>query len=139
MSKQKFLTLHFKRSKLFMLAKEGHGELRFITGPTREGAIQVPAWVAETQTYQLGIKDKSIVNLTPPEPTVVYVKELPTEYQKDIPEADITEGDVTAEDTDEDGASEETAVEESVPKARSRRKKKVSGPAGLIETTITAQ
>ena len=119
MSKQKFLTLHFKRSKLFMLAKEGHGELRFITGPTREGAIQVPAWVEETQTYQMGIKDKSIINLTPPEPTIVYVKETPAEDPKD------------EDPKDED----DTAT----PKSRSRRKKKADGPAGLIETTITAQ
>jgi hypothetical protein len=135
MSKQEFLTLHFKRSKLFMLAKESHGELRFLTGPTREGAIQVPAWVVETPTYKDGIKDGSIVNLTPPEPKIVYVKELPA---AEVPSADT-------EDDDGDGEGdgpkddEDLKDEAPAPKSRSRKKKKADGPVGLIETNITAQ
>ena len=137
MSKQKFLTLHFKRSKLFLLAGEGHGEKRFITGPTREGAIQVPAWVAETQTYQLSIKDGSIVNLTPPEPTIIYRDAPPKD------EAPKDEGnEVTEEPSDGEVAEDEdTSTEKGTPspKPRGRRKNKADGPAGLIATTIVAQ
>ena len=75
MSKTKMLTLYFKRAKLFLLHSGENGERRFVTGPTKEGPIQVPAWVAETQTYQLSIKDGSIVNLTPPEPVAVAAVE----------------------------------------------------------------
>jgi hypothetical protein len=175
MSKQEFLTLHFKRSKLFMLSGD-NGTKRFITGPTGGGSVQVPAWVVETQTYQMGIKDGSIVNLTPPAPTIIYrdapakvvetqtyqmgIKDgsivnltppAPTIIYRDAPakvEAEVStygeEDGSTAEDSVEDPKEEENTTEDEsptdeVPKSRSRKKKKMSGPAGLIETTIIAQ
>ena len=81
MSKTKMLTLYFKRAKLFLLHSGENGERRFVTGPTKEGPIQVPAWVAETQTYQLSIKDGSIVNLTPPEPVAATAVEPEPELE----------------------------------------------------------
>ena len=143
MSKQEFLTLHFKRSKLFMLSGEGQGTKRFQAGPTHGGAIQVPVWVEETQTYQMGIKDGSIVNLTPPKPTIIY-RDAPTKAEAEV-STDVEEDDSAAEDNvedpkDEDGAdSEDESPTDEAPKPRSRKKKKTSGPAGLIETTIKAQ
>jgi hypothetical protein len=89
MSKTKMLTLYFKRAKLFLLHSGENGERRFVTGPTKEGPIQVPAWVAETQTYQLSIKDGSIVNLTPPEPVAAAMVEPdPAEPIEDSDEPD---------------------------------------------------
>ena len=81
------LTLYFKRAKLFLLHSGENGERRFVTGPTKEGPIQVPAWVAETQTYQLSLKDGSIVNLTLPEPVAAAVVE-PAEPVEDPDELD---------------------------------------------------
>ena len=143
MSKQEFLTLHFKRSKLFMLSGD-KGTKRFITGPTRDGSVQVPAWVTETQTYQMGIKDGSIVNLTPPAPTIIY-RDAPSKEEPEV-STGVEEDGSTAEDSvvedpkDEDGAdSEDESPTDETPKPRSRKKKKMSGPAGLIESTIKAQ
>lgn len=52
------MQLMFKRAKIFML-----GNKRFVSGPGT-GAVPVPSWVMETGTYQNGIKDGSIINLT---------------------------------------------------------------------------
>lgn len=98
MSKTKMLTLYFKRAKLFLLHSGENGERRFVTGPTKEGPIQVPAWVAETQTYQLSIKDGSIVNLTPPEPIAAVVVEPEPEPDGKVPE----DGGVTEDDEDDE-------------------------------------
>ena len=99
MSHQKMLTLYFKRAKLFLLHSGENGERRFVTGPTKEGPIQVPAWVAETQTYQLSIKDGSIVNLTPPEPSTAVVAVEPEPAPVEDPK--------TPEDDDEPEAAED--------------------------------
>jgi hypothetical protein len=107
MSKTKMLTLYFKRAKLFLLHSGENGERRFVTGPTNEGPIQVPAWVAETQTYQLSIKDGSIVNLTPPEPIAAVVAEPEPEPEPDgkVPE----DGGVTEDDEDDEDDEPEAA------------------------------
>ena len=110
MSKTKMLTLYFKRAKLFLHYANG-GERRFVTGPTKEGPIQVPAWVAETQTYQLSIKDGSIVNLTPPEPVAATAAEPEPELEpvEDHDEPD----DKASEDDNEDEAPVAKAMKSS--------------------------
>jgi hypothetical protein len=57
------LSLYFKRTKLFLLNREG-GELRF-QGHPGTGPVPVPMWVKDTLTYKHGIVDKSIIDLTP--------------------------------------------------------------------------
>jgi hypothetical protein len=58
--------LYFKRTKLFLHDDaEGfsHRYLGEISGA--RGPVPVPEWVTETKTYADGIKDKSIIDLTP--------------------------------------------------------------------------
>ncbi len=52
------MQLLLKRAKIFML-----GNKRFVAGPGG-GAVSAPSWVADTGTYQNGIKDGSIISLT---------------------------------------------------------------------------
>ena len=58
------MSLHFKRAKSFTATVDG-GTRKFLAQPGFV-AQQVPFWVANTATFQQGIKDGSIVNLTPP-------------------------------------------------------------------------
>jgi hypothetical protein len=101
---QPMLTLYFKRAKLFLHYANG-GEQRFVAPVTKEGPIQVPAWVAETETYRLSILDKSIVNLTPPEPVAQVPEEIPGVYVK-APEGSFVPAEDPEDDTEEDGEPE---------------------------------
>lgn len=58
------MQLFFKRAKAFVNTDEGTKKFLAQHGPY---AQSVPFWVAETPTFIQGIKDGSIVNLTPPE------------------------------------------------------------------------
>jgi len=59
------MTLYFKRAKNFVQSDD-NGTKKFLAqpGPT---PTPVPFWVADTPTFKQGIKDDSIVNLTPPD------------------------------------------------------------------------
>lgn len=59
------MTLYFKRAKNFVQGDD-NGTKKFLAqpGPSPQ---PVPFWVANTPTFKQGIKDGSIVNLTPPE------------------------------------------------------------------------
>jgi hypothetical protein len=60
------MSLFFKRAKCFV--QEGtnnRGTKKFLAQPTN-APQPVPFWVAETKTFEHGITDGSIVNLTPP-------------------------------------------------------------------------
>jgi hypothetical protein len=57
-------TLWFKRTKIFRVQRDG-GEIRFQGQVGPRPQPNIPDWVLETLTYKLGIKDGSIVNLTP--------------------------------------------------------------------------
>ncbi len=59
------MTLYFKRAKNFVQSDD-NGTKKFLAqpGPSPQ---PVPFWVADTATFKQGIKDLSIVNLTPPE------------------------------------------------------------------------
>ena len=63
--KQQFLQLYFKRAKSFLLNTEA-GELAFNATISGNGPVPVPDWVKETLTYKHGVRDKSIIDLTPP-------------------------------------------------------------------------
>ena len=58
------MQLFFKRAKNFVDDSEGTKKFLAQPGPY---AQPVPFWVALTPTFKQGIKDGSIVNLTPPE------------------------------------------------------------------------
>jgi hypothetical protein len=58
------MSLHFKRAKSFTATVDG-GTRKFLA-QLGFVAQQVPFWVADTATFRQGIKDGSIVDLTPP-------------------------------------------------------------------------
>jgi len=59
------LNLYFKRAKIFLhTTKEGHA-LRYNAIVSASGPVPVPSWVKETLTYKCGVKDKSILDLSP--------------------------------------------------------------------------
>ena len=59
------LNLYFKRAKIFLhTTKEGHA-LRYNAIVSASGPVPVPNWVKETLTYKCGVKDKSILDLSP--------------------------------------------------------------------------
>jgi hypothetical protein len=58
------MNLVFTRSKSFVDSSEG--TKKFLAQANPGAAIAVPFWVAMTDTFKYGIKDGSIVNLTPP-------------------------------------------------------------------------
>lgn len=92
------MTLWFKRAKNFVMPSgNDHGEKKFVAMPG-PNPTPVPFWVSETKTFTDGIKDGSIVNLTPPHlmpgykaPSVVEeasVEEQPIESVKEMTEAE---------------------------------------------------
>ncbi len=61
----KLLKVHFTKAKIFF-HHDGKGEQRY---PVKPGVhTNVPAWVKTTLGWEMGVKDGSIVDLTPPEP-----------------------------------------------------------------------
>jgi hypothetical protein len=80
------MSLHFKRAKSFTATVDG-GTRKFLAQPGFV-AQQVPFWVADTPTFQQGIKDGSIVNLTPPALMPGY--EAPKKSKKAEPETEVT-------------------------------------------------
>lgn len=90
------MTLYFKRAKAFVLQDADSGTKKFLAqpGPSPQ---PVPFWVANTATFKQGIKDGSIVNLTPPEQMPGYrypkqteaaeAEEASTEITQDTAEA----------------------------------------------------
>jgi hypothetical protein len=79
------LQLYFKRAKLFLSDHEGKSR-RFV-GPRSDHAIPVPDWVKDTPGYKYGIKDGSIIDLTPPKPlAAVTVPEKSKELDVEIGE-----------------------------------------------------
>ena len=76
--------LYLKRAKLFLLNEPDKGELRFPAGVTAHGdTVNAPDWVLQTDTYKWGIKDKSIVNLTPPKPMAAAPEPEPEPVSED--------------------------------------------------------
>jgi hypothetical protein len=79
------MTLYFKRAKNFVQSDDA-GTKKFLAqpGPTPQN---VPFWVAATPTFKQGIKDGSIVNLTPPEQMPGYKPAPVAVIEEEEPEA----------------------------------------------------
>lgn len=61
------MTLYFKRAKSFVeFSDNDKGTRKFLAVPGPHPQ-PVPFWVASTATFAQGVKDGSIINLTPPE------------------------------------------------------------------------
>ena len=81
------LQLYFKRAKLFLTEQNGKEE-RF-TAPVG-GPVSAPDWVKGTDGYKYGVKDGSIVDITPPK-SVTEVEEAPEpEVEETEPEVEET-------------------------------------------------
>lgn len=61
----KNMTLHVSRAKCFVHQTGDSGTKKHLMQPAPKPQY-APMWVSETKTFQQGIKDGSIVNLTPP-------------------------------------------------------------------------
>jgi len=88
------MQLHFKRAKSFVAVVDG-GTRKFLAQPAMI-AQTVPNWVADTETFKLGVKDGSIVNLTPPHLMPGY-KAPPAAEEKAEEDADPSGPDDTGE------------------------------------------
>lgn len=94
------MTLYFKRAKNFVQSDE-NGTKKFLAQPSPNPEARVPFWVASTPTFLQGIKDGSIVNLTPPEqmpgykPARVAVDEEPDD---DVQAVDTSDDDAEQKD-----------------------------------------
>ena len=102
----KFLKVHFTRAKVFQ-HHNGIAEQRFQVAPGVN--TQVPLWVKNTLGWTMGVKDGSIVDLTPPDPSMFVAKEPDPEHAE-------------VEDTGEEEAGEDTGEEETVAAAKPAKK-----------------
>ena len=60
------LNLYFKRAKIFLHTTDAGQALRYNAIISTNGPVAVPDWVRQTLTYKCGIKDQSVIDLTPP-------------------------------------------------------------------------
>ena len=119
--------MYFKRAKIF-LEQTDKGEQRFIASVG--GPVQVPNWVCKTLGYSLGVKDGSIVDITPPKVVAPVVEEDVPETQEafaqggPLPPVDTadpgTDSDPASEESEEDEAEEPEAEKAPTPKKPSR-------------------
>lgn len=115
------MTLAFKRAKCFVAPSENDkGTKKFLANAGPANPIQVPFWVADTTTYTMGIKDGSIVNLTPPAQMTAGMKAL---HHKPAPVAEapvvVAEPEPETEEAEVelDPAFEAAAEQTELPKA----------------------
>lgn len=71
------MQLIFKRTKIFLSHTPDGGERRYVGTIGPDG--RAPSWIAETNTYKLGIKDESIINLK----AVAEAQEAETEAEQE--------------------------------------------------------
>jgi hypothetical protein len=95
------MQLYFTRAKCFVQSDD-NGTKKHLAQPAPKPQA-VPFWVANTPTFKQGIKDGSIVNLTPPEqmpgykPAAVAVEEGEDGEEREtvsVSEAEVTDNDV---------------------------------------------
>ena len=112
--------LYFTRAKIFLIpGDDENGERRFTAQPSAGKPVPAPDWVRETATYKFGIKDKSVVDLTPPKRSR---KAEPVEE----------EGSVKAEpedDGDDEGDDDEKVAKATGKAAKSAKAAKDAGKA----------
>ena len=60
------LNLYFKRAKIFLHTTDDRQALRYNAIISTNGPVPVPDWVKNTLTFRCGVKDSSVIDLTPP-------------------------------------------------------------------------
>jgi hypothetical protein len=123
--------LYLTRAKTFI--GNHNGAERVLSVPPSGGRpVMVPDWVRTTQTFKHGIKDKSIVDLTPPaQPKPKEVKPAAEVPDGDGPPVETVEADNgVVDDADEvtDEAADKANADE---KGRSKANKKAGNKVGL--------
>ena len=106
------MSLHFKRAKSFTATVDG-GTRKFLAQPGFV-AQQVPFWVADTATFRQGIKDGSIVNLTPPALMPGYKAPKKADHEPDLEADDDPTGDKAYGNGSGDSEAEEASEPEQV-------------------------
>lgn len=116
------LQLHCKRSKLFM---RHNGKTQEKVTCARGEVTKVPDWVKDQPGYAAGIKDKSIVDLTPPKMVPVPTPVIEEENSEVTPQSGEPEDTPTPVDDGDGGDDSQPSDEEKKPI------KKARGPKGL--------
>ena len=112
--------LYFTRAKIFLIpGDDENGERRFTAQPSAGKPVPAPDWVRETATYKFGIKDKSVVDLTPPKRS---------RKAEPVEEEGLAETDEPGDDTDD--SDDDTKVAKAANKsAKSAKAAKDAGKA----------
>lgn len=81
------MNVYLKSAKIFLLASgdEGIGERRFSAGPSVSQPILAPDWIKETNTFIYGVKDGTIIDLTPPGAPEVTDEEVASSTPAPVP------------------------------------------------------
>lgn len=115
------LQLYLTRSKIFITEVDG-AERRFTATRCANGKpIAAPDWVRNTPTYKYGVRDESIMDLTPVRPVTSIVESVSEpkpepESQKEsiVPPAD---NEKPGDDKDEDEDTSAAAMNEKTARA----------------------
>ena len=108
------MQIYVKRSKIFMAEQDG-AEVRFVASVTANGqTLKAPDWIRHTATYQHGIKDGSIINLTP-----VALDDVKESEPDDADAQDTLDG-----DDGDDADSAPAGIDPAQPTATGRATKK---------------
>jgi hypothetical protein len=75
------LQLYFKRAKIFLYTTDAGQALRYNAIISTNGPVPVPDWVKQTLTYKCGLKDSSVIDLTPPTAKPRKQEEIDAEAQ----------------------------------------------------------
>jgi hypothetical protein len=111
--------LYFTRAKIFLIpGDDENGERRFTAQPSAGKPVPAPDWVRETATYKFGIKDRSIVDLTPPKRSR---KVEPEEAPIIDPPVEPSDADDSDDDSDDDDAKVAKAANKSAKSAKSAK------------------
>src|ERR1700733_8566423 len=124
MSKTTHLYIFTTRNKIFMLTE---GSVHHRLALAKGGPHKVPNWIKRTKDYEFGLKDKSIVDVTP-EPEVVVVNETTklvtqsgvdgaTEAPVSDSSDDVAKGEPQPDDAD-NSADDSTDTPASQPKGK---------------------
>ena len=113
--------LYFTRAKIFLIpGDDENGERRFTAQPSAGKPVPAPDWVRETATYKFGIKDKSIVDLTPPKRS---------RKAEPVEEAPPVAPPAESEDDDDEGDDDEKVAKATGKAAKSAKAAKDAGKA----------
>ena len=102
----KNMTLHVSRAKCFVHQTGDSGTRKHLMQPAPKPQ-HAPMWVAETPTFKQGIKDGSIVNLTPPH--------LMPGYKPEEVEVEVDPEPVKAAEPAVEAEPDEEVVQDKVP------------------------